>query len=144
MSLGIIRILWKNTWKVCFFDMEISIEQGIYAIGKLRDPNDADGLMQENAFCSVTVTPDEVSVVCRQDKMPPCEELQSGFILLKIVGVLDFSLTGILAKISDILAQAQIPIFCVSTYNTDYVLVRQAFLEKAAQALRRKGIAVSR
>lgn len=124
--------------------MEISVQEGNYAVGKLQDRRDIGKMIPGDTFCSITVTSEEVSVVCEKNKIPPCRELQDGFSLLKIEGVLDFSLTGILAGVSDILAQAQIPIFCISTYNTDYILVRNESLEKAVQALQAQGIGISR
>ncbi len=119
--------------------MKIKVLEGTYAVARLKDHSAIGELMNGNSFCSLTITDEEISIVCEQNKMPPCEELQEDFALLKVEGILDFSLTGILAKISAVLANAQIPIFCVSTYNTDYILVRRQYLIRAAQALKRRG-----
>ena len=54
----------------------------------------------------------------------------------RIEGILDFSLTGILARVADILANAKIPIFAVSTYNTDYILIKNEFFQKALDVLK--------
>lgn len=58
--------------------------------------------------------------------------------MLKIEGILDFSLIGILSKISTILASIKIGIFVVSTYNTDYILVKKENLEKAVEILKKE------
>ncbi len=60
---------------------------------------------------------------------------EDGWRALRVKGVLDFSLTGILAKISGILANAKIGIFAVSTYNTDYILMKKENFEKALNVL---------
>ena len=60
----------------------------------------------------------------------------------RVQGVLDFSLIGILARIADVLAAEEISIFAVSTYNTDYILVRQNRFADAAEALRKAGFSV--
>ncbi len=60
----------------------------------------------------------------------------SGWRAFRIEGILDFSLTGILARAADILANAKIPIFAVSTYNTDYILIKNEFFQKALDVLK--------
>ncbi|MEA5004729.1 MAG: ACT domain-containing protein [Christensenella sp.] len=115
--------------------MKIRVLDGTYAVGKLKDGSGVPERPQDDSFYSVTITQEEISIVCVQERMPPCEEIETDFALLKVEGILDFSLTGILAKISGVLAEAQVSIFCISTYNTDYVLVRRRNLERATQAL---------
>jgi len=67
---------------------------------------------------------------------------EDGWKGFRIEGILDFSLIGILSKISAILADNKIGIFAVSTYNTDYILVKEGDLERAAQALSKAGYVV--
>ncbi len=87
-------------------------------------------------FYSVTVTPDEVSVVCPVD-VSPCESpAERGWRVLKVTGPLDFSMVGILASVLDPLVTANVPVFAVSTYDTDYVLVKEDKLRQAMTALR--------
>ncbi|MCR5006350.1 MAG: ACT domain-containing protein [Clostridiales bacterium] len=84
-------------------------------------------------FFFIGRTDEEISLVCRTEDVPATvTERDDGWRGFRIVGILDFSLVGILARISGILAEAGISIFAVSTFNTDYVLVKQ---EKFAQAL---------
>ena len=102
-----------------------------------------EGLPREG-FLSVTRTGDEVSVVCETGRAPSgpqaCED---GWSALKVLGPLDFSLVGILAGISTMLAEAGIPLFALSTYDTDYILVKEGDLRSAIEALRAGGCEVA-
>lgn len=88
---------------------------------------------------TITKTSDELSLVCEERLIAPEMKCQKGFRAFKVSGPLDFSLTGILADLSDVLAKNQISIFAISTFDTDYILVRQGDLEKAAAALKSAG-----
>ena len=85
-------------------------------------------------------TDEELSLVCKTEDAPR-ETLarEDGWRGFRIQGVLDFSLIGILSKLSGILAEAGIGIFAVSTYNTDYILVREPDLPRAEAALTAAG-----
>ena len=114
---------------------------GEYAVWRL--PPDA-GLPEVEAegFLSITRTKEEVSVVSSASAVPngvPCE---SGWSCLQVVGPLPFDLTGILARLTALLAGAKIPIFAVSTYDTDYLLVRTENLQAACTALREGGCTI--
>ncbi len=94
-------------------------------------------------FFFIGKTEEEISLVC-----PTCDtpqrtiEREDGWKGFRIQGMLDFSLIGILSKLSGILAKNQIGIFAVSTYNTDYILVKSENWEKAADALAANGYVV--
>lgn len=91
----------------------------------------------ERGFCFLARTDHEISVVCETKEAPSdVSARQDGWRALRIQGTLAFALTGILAGISAVLAQRQISIFAVSTYDTDYVLVRENQLQEAVEALR--------
>ena len=90
-------------------------------------------------FVSVTRTADELSVVCVEDAVPEGVRAERGWRCLAVAGPLDFGLTGVLASIAAPLADAQISIFAISTFDTDYVLVKAEKLDEAAEALRRAG-----
>ncbi len=87
-------------------------------------------------------TPDELSVVCQERLVPPEIKAERGWRLLQVQGPLDFSLVGVLAAIVTPLAEAGISIFALSTYETDYVLVKESLLERAIQALTQAGFLV--
>lgn len=94
-------------------------------------------------FTFVSRTDEELSLVCPADAVPDgvlAEE--KGFRCLRVRGPLDFSLVGILAGIAACLAAEGISMFAVSTYDTDYVLVKKQSLPSAVEALKRQGYAV--
>ncbi len=86
----------------------------------------------------------EVSLVCRTADVPErASEREDGWRGFRVAGQLDFSLIGILSEISGILAKNKISMFAVSTYDTDYVLVKTLDFERALDALERAGHAVT-
>ena len=93
---------------------------------------------------SVTKTEDEISVVMLQDKISKEIKAEKDWRILKVEGTLDFSLIGILAKISSVLAENQISIFVISTFNTDYILVKEEKIEKAMAVLSQEGYEIKR
>ncbi len=99
----------------------------------------------EDSFCFVGKTDEELSLVCAT-KFVPSEtiEREDGWRGFRIEGVLDFSLIGILSKLSTILADEQIGIFAISTFNTDYLLTKEENFEKALKALEVRGYEVVR
>ena len=97
----------------------------------------------ESAFCFTGKTDEENSLVCPTELVPDnTTERDDGWKAFRIQGVLDFSLIGILSKISALLAQNKIGIFAVSTYNTDYILTKQENFEKALQVLDEAGYTI--
>lgn len=97
---------------------------------------------REGAFLCLTRTPEETSVVCEERLVPSEVQAERGFRALRVAGSLPFHLTGVLASLAAPLADAGIPIFVVSTYETDYILLRQGDLDSAVAALRRAGHSV--
>ena len=94
-------------------------------------------------FFFVGKTDEEVSLVCRTEDAPAeAIERDDGWKGFRIQGVLDFSLIGILSKLSAVLAENGIGIFAVSTYNTDYILVKSENFERAMAALAEAGYKV--
>lgn len=88
-------------------------------------------------------TDEELSLVCETNLVPANTiAREDGWRAFRVVGTLDFSLTGILSRIATVLADAQVGIFAVSTYNTDYILVKEENLDRAAEALKCAGYSV--
>lgn len=85
-------------------------------------------------FC-VVGTRDELSIVCAEDRSPDGAIVEYGWVSLKLEGPFPFSMSGVLASFVQPLAEAQIPIFAISTFDTDYVLIKRENLERAALAL---------
>ncbi|GFZ31418.1 amino acid-binding protein [Clostridium zeae] len=90
---------------------------------------------QKGEFFSITHTKDELSIVCYEDNIPESIKCEKDWNVLKIEGPLDFSLIGILSSISLILANKGISIFAVSTYDTDYILIKNKDIDKAVNSL---------
>ena len=119
--------------------MKIKIKKLPYELSvcKVADVS-AIGLNDE--FFFVGKTDEEISLVCKTEDVPSeTTAREDGWKGFRIEGVLDFSLIGILSKISTILAENKIGIFAVSTYNTDYILVKEENFERALDALSKAG-----
>ncbi len=94
----------------------------------------------EGRFFCVVRTPDELSIVCSEDactgnRVPDSIPVERGWLALKLEGPFPFSMTGVLASFVQPLAEAQIPIFAISTFDTDYVLIKSENLEQAVAVL---------
>lgn len=90
-------------------------------------------------FVSVSRTTDELSVVCPAEWIPHDVVCSSGWVALKVIGQMDLSTVGVLASLADVLRDANVSIFAVSTYDTDYLLVPQSDADRSVQALMRVG-----
>ena len=118
-------------------NLVLSVLSETFTIHKLSpDLSIPEEILKSNYY-SVTKTENEQSVVCSE--LIEVQSLQSskGWKCIKVKGPLDFNLTGIFAGISDILAQANISIFAISTFDTDYILVRSQDLSSARNKLRK-------
>ncbi|MCR5753865.1 MAG: ACT domain-containing protein [Acetatifactor sp.] len=94
-------------------------------------------------FYFIGKTDEEISLVCRTEDTPSLTiERDDGRRGFRIKGMLDFSLIGILSRLSGILADHKIGIFAVSTYNTDYILVKEENYERALSVLNSEGYSV--
>lgn len=91
--------------------------------------------VQTNSLFSLTNTSEEVSLVCLVESLPPDVDADRDWRCFKLQGPIPFSLTGILNAITMPLAQANLGIFAIFTYDTDYVLVKQEVLPQALSAL---------
>ena len=98
---------------------------------------------QKGNFYSITKTKDELSIVCEtQYVLENVKVVEPDWRIFKILGPLDFSLIGILSKISLLMAECKISIFALSTYDTDYIMVKEEKVEEAIKALKRAGYEV--
>lgn len=105
--------------------------------------DDLAGINFEGDLFFVGKTDEEISLVCETADAPiETLEREDGWRGFRIQGVLDFSLVGILSKISTVLSQSGIGIFAVSTYNTDYIFVKEENVGKASAALTAAGYTV--
>lgn len=94
---------------------------------------------RNKSLVAVTCTTDELSVVCASENVPDDVQSERNWRAMKVQGPLDFSLTGILASLVGPLAEAGIAIFALSTYDTDYILVKEEKLQQAVMVLQQHG-----
>ena len=90
-------------------------------------------LEEHESLVSITRTPEELSIVCPEEAVPPDTRSEDGWRALKVPGPIPFEQTGVLASIAQPLAAAGLTLFAVSTYDTDYILVKE--LERALEVL---------
>lgn len=118
--------------------MKLVLLESRYAVCKLP-PDAALPSWARGAFVSLTRTPEELSVVCLENAVSKEVQREEGWRLLKVAGPLLFSQIGILAALTAPLAEAGVSIFVISTFNTDYLLVKDARLTEAISALEAAG-----
>jgi hypothetical protein len=120
--------------------MELKKIEYNLTVCKVRNISDID-MMSE--FYFIGRTDEEISLVCKTEDTPAeTAERDDGWKGFRIQGTLDFSLIGILSKLSGILADHKIGIFAVSTYNTDYILVKEKNFAKALDVLESEGYSI--
>ncbi len=120
--------------------MTLKLLKETFTVCQIADGKEAD---LTRPFTFFARTDEELSLVCPADACPKGTlKKEEGWRCLKVMGPLDFSLIGILAKIADTLAKAGVSIFAVSTYDTDYVLLRAERLADALQALTAAGYVI--
>ena len=117
--------------------MKLKILPYDLTVCKISDISAAD---PDREFFFLGKTDEELSLVCRTEDTPADTiERDDGWKGFRVQGMLDFSLIGILAKISGILAENRISIFAISTYNTDYILVKAEQIDRAVEVLSKAG-----
>ncbi|MDO8452783.1 MAG: ACT domain-containing protein [bacterium] len=120
-------------------NLTLKILSSTFAVCQLPRESDIPSWATKGALSSITKTNNELSVVCEQELIPEGVKADKDWRALMVQGPLDFSLVGILANLSSILASAGVSIFAISTYDTDYLLVKEESLEKAIEALSASG-----
>lgn len=111
-----------------------------FSVCKVKDYS---GVNLNSEFCFVGKTDEENSLVCITEEAPEnTVEREDGWKGFRLQGVLDFSLIGILSKITTLLAENKIGIFAISTYNTDYVLTKSKDFPRALKILSENGYTV--
>lgn len=121
--------------------MELEVHPTRLAVCRLEPGLPVPRWVPEEAapLMSVTRTRDELSIVAPQEVVPEDVTAERGWRALSVRGPLEFSMTGVLASLSGALAEAGVPIFVVSTYDTDWLLVRGGDLGRAVDVLRAAG-----
>ena len=114
---------------------ELKVLPGPFAVCRLSADADLPS-WATGELVSVTRTPDELSIVCADDGIPDGVKKEADWRCLRVAGSLDFDMVGVLAGLTETLAAASISVFVISTYDTDYLLVKQTTLEAAIESLR--------
>jgi len=114
----------KHTLTLQIFEQEL-------AICHLPPASPIPAWIGDGDFVSVTRTPDELSIVCYKARVPREVKAERNWRMLGIKGPLDFSMTGVLASLVNPLSDAGIAVFAISTYDTDYLLVKADRFDRA-------------
>jgi hypothetical protein len=115
--------------------LKLKLLPGVFAVCRLAPEAAAPEWATAGPRTAITRTQEELSIVCLEAQVPAGVLGEKGWRCLKIEGPLPFSLTGVLASLVNPLSEAGISLFAFSTYDTDYVLVKKAVLDRAIQAL---------
>ena len=127
---------------MAFHQLTLVVVEDTFAICRLGSDASIPGWATVGQFVSITRTAEELSVVCRQDVVPEGIACERGWRCLRVAGTMPFSVVGVLASLTAPLAEAGICVFAVSTFDTDYLLVKADDFESAVDALRRQGHAL--
>jgi hypothetical protein len=114
----------------------------LYAIVRLEPDAELPDWVRGGHFWSATRSESELSIVCCEEDVPTDASAERGWCALELAGPLDFSLTGVVAALVTPLAEAEVPIFVISTFETDYLFVRERDLERSVEALAEAGHSV--
>lgn len=115
-----------------------------FAICRLGPADELPMTLFRAPFWSATHTAEELSLVVPEDLAPAGSRCEFGWRGFQVAGPLEFSQTGVLSTLAAPLAQAEISLFTLSTYDTDYLLVREADLDRAIAVLSRAGHRIAR
>ncbi len=133
-------------------ELQMSLLAGTYLIAKLsptaENPIWTGLLSKESEFFSIVKSFDEISIVCKQsqsnlNRFREIETVEYDWSIFKVAGPLDFGMVGILSQISKTLSDANISVFCLSTFDTDYILVKASDKDRAAISLQKSGIEIT-
>jgi uncharacterized protein len=114
----------------------------LYAVVRLEPDAALPPWAMQGHFWSITRSDSELSLVCRQEDVPADASAERGWCAFEVAGPLDFSLTGVVSSLVEPLAEQAIPLFVVSTFETDYLLVREHDLHRSVEALTSAGHSV--
>ena len=117
---------------------------GTFAVARLDPAAEVPAWARGGPFVSLTRTDQELSIDCAEAAVPPEVQAQRGFGCLRVAGPLAFDVVGVLASLTAPLAQAGISLFTVSTYDTDYLLLRDVDLDLSLAALTKAGHTITR
>jgi uncharacterized protein len=110
-----------------------------FTINKLPQFAEIPSILSKGEMCFIFRTDDELTIVCPDYMAPNNVQQELGWRCIRVQGQMKLGEVGVLAAISEPLAEAQVPLYAISTFNTDYVLVMEEHLVNAVQALQKAG-----
>lgn len=116
-------------------DLELKLLDLDLSIAKLTNLDNLNEIIEKSSFFSLTKTDEELSLVIETSSLPEHKFANAGWKAFKISGPLDFSLVGILHQIIQPLSENGISIFTISTFDTDYILIREEQIDRAITVL---------
>ena len=122
---------------------QLEVLTGVLAVCRLGPDDPLPDWALAGDFLSITRTTDELSIVCSQEAVPPDARCEKGWRCLRVEGPLEFSEIGVLASLTSVLAAAGVSLLALSTFDTDYLLVKEEKLVLAIDSLRAAGHQVS-
>ena len=125
-----------------YHKLRLVVLPDLYAVCKLDKNTAVPSWAWSGEFCSVTRTADELSVVCQEHLVPKGIRCERSWRCCRVAGAMEFSMVGVVASLVAPLAQAGLSVFVVSTFDTDYLLVKSTDMDAATAALRRAGHAL--
>jgi GNAT superfamily N-acetyltransferase len=123
--------------------MSLRMVDGVFAVCRLTGGAAIPRWATASEFFSITKTADEISIICSQDAVPDGVQCERAWRCLRVAGAMPFTAVGVLASLTAPLAEAGISVFAISTFDTDYLLVKEKDLAAAIEALRGQGYGVS-
>jgi len=124
---------------MAFRQLTLIVVDGLFAVCRLESAGSVPRWATAGEFFSITGTAEELSVVCPQEAVPEGVKGERGWRCLRVAGTIPFSVVGVLASLTAPLAEAGISVFAISTFDTDYLLVKAEDLERAIDILRWRG-----
>ncbi len=126
------------------FRLNLTVLKETFSVCRLPPGSAVPGWAEGGPFLTVTHTPGETSIICQQDLVPPGIPSERDWRCIEVEGPLAFTQIGLLASLLVPLAEAEISIMAISTYDTDYLLVKDRNLESALYSLVQSGHHISR
>jgi uncharacterized protein len=120
----------------------LTLLEGTYAVCRLGPEDDVPGWAAGGPLSSVTRTPHELSVVCPASDVPAGVRAERDWRAFQLQGPVPFTTVGVISSLTRPLAEAGIPVFVLSTFDTDYLLVKEGVVSRAGKLLERAGFQV--
>jgi hypothetical protein len=125
-------------------ELTLFVMDGTFAICRLGSSSPIPAWAIAGPLFSITRTADELSILCDQETVPEGITCERGWRCLRVAGTMPLSVVGVLASLTTPLAEAGISVFAVSTFDTDYLLVKEADFEKAITVLQKAGHSITK